>query len=175
MVANGDGGPAAPPNLADLLTIDGLSIFKPPYSRITAIDMNRGEHAWMAPLGGGPRSHPLLKDLKLPPLGDGIHRASVLVTKSLLFVSVSRLGNNGLPQRSSWSRWEDADADRKLIYVFNKRTGVLLREIALDGQSAAPPMTYMYQGRQYIVVALGGGKSSELVALSVPSSKGATK
>ena len=73
--------------LADLMTVDGLPLFKPPYFRVTAIDMNKGERLWMAPLGNGPRNHPLLKDLNLSPLGGDYHRASVLVTKTLLFVT----------------------------------------------------------------------------------------
>ena len=148
--------------------IDGLSIFKPPYSRVTAIDMNKGAHAWMQPLGNGPRNHPLLRDLKLPPLGDQIYGGSVLVTKSLLFVSVTRLQFNGIPKPPPWAQWGDPDADRKIIYVFNKQTGKLLRAIEMDGLSAAAPMTYMQGGKQYVVVAAGGGPTSELVAFSIP-------
>ena len=51
------------------LSIDGLPIYKGPYGRITAYDMNQGTVAWMAPNGDGPRNHPLIKDLHLPPLG----------------------------------------------------------------------------------------------------------
>ena len=52
--------------------MDGLPIFKPPYARVTAFDMNTGEHLWTAPVGNGPRNHPALKGLDLPPLGDAI-------------------------------------------------------------------------------------------------------
>ncbi|HJS75325.1 MAG TPA: PQQ-binding-like beta-propeller repeat protein, partial [Vicinamibacteria bacterium] len=69
----------------DYPLIDGIPIVKPPYGRITAIDMNRGEHLWMAANGDGPRHHPLLKDLNLPPLGVP-GRGAPLVTKTLLFV-----------------------------------------------------------------------------------------
>ncbi len=159
---------AAPsPNLANLMSIDGLPIIRPPYARVTAIDMNTGDHLWMAPLGKGPQQHPLLKDLAVGPLGDAVHRASVLITKTLLFVNVSRLANNGLPQPPTWSKWADPKADRDLVYVFDKRSGSLLRTITLDGMSAAAPMTYLYEGRQYVVMGTGGGKTSELVALSV--------
>jgi quinoprotein glucose dehydrogenase len=47
----------------------GLPLTKPPYGRITAIDLNTGEHAWMKPVGSGPRDHPALSELALPPLG----------------------------------------------------------------------------------------------------------
>ena len=50
-----------------VVTTEGLPLFKPPYARLTAIDMNRGEHLWMSPLGNGPRNHPLLRDMDLPP------------------------------------------------------------------------------------------------------------
>ena len=72
-----------------LPSIDGLLLVKPPYARITAYDLNKGEIVWQAPLGDGPRNHPLLKDLNVGPLGsDG--KGHPLLTKSLLFVSLSR-------------------------------------------------------------------------------------
>ena len=68
----------------------GLPLFKPPYSRITAIDMNTGDHAWMVPLGDGDRyrNHPRLRELNLPPLGAGVISGPVL-TKTLLIVATS--------------------------------------------------------------------------------------
>ena len=69
-------GPAGP---------QGLPLFKPPYGRITAIDLNKGEQLWMTPNGDGPRDHPLLKPLNLPPLGNP-GRSSPLVTKTLVFL-----------------------------------------------------------------------------------------
>ena len=62
----------------------GLPLFKPPYSRMTAIDLTTGEHAWMQPMGSGDRirNHPLLRDLDLPPLGGDSSRAGPLVTKT---------------------------------------------------------------------------------------------
>lgn len=153
-------------------TIDGLPPFKPPYARVTAIDINRGEHLWMAPLGNGPRNHPLLRDLGLPALGDGVYGASVLVTKTLLFVTVTHLQWNGAPGPPPWAKWGDPDAEKKLMYVFDKQSGTLLRAIELDGASAAAPMTYLHHGRQFIVVATGGGQTSELVALSLSNAPG---
>ena len=64
----------------------GLPITKPPYGRITAIDMNTGGHVWMVPNGDGPRDHPRLQGLNLPPLGQP-SRDMPLLTKTLLFVS----------------------------------------------------------------------------------------
>ena len=174
------GGGGGQAQFRDLMRIEGLSIFKPPYARVTAIDMNEGEHAWASPLGNGPRNHPLLKGLNVPPLGGGFRPLGVLVTKTLLFVSVSRVANNGLPERGSqqlvvldrdWPQWADADEERKLIYVFDKKSGKLLHAIKIDGLSAVAPMTYLLDGEQYIVVAVGGGLTAELVALSLPDSR----
>jgi quinoprotein glucose dehydrogenase len=61
--------------------------------------------------------------------------------------------------------------DRKLLFVFDKQSGQVLREIELDGFSAAIPMTYMVGGKQYIAVATGGGEESQIVALSLPNSR----
>lgn len=164
------GGDRPSRELLSNMTLEGLPLFKPPYTRVTAIDMHRGEHLWMRPLGNGPRNHPLLRDLDLPPLGDHIDGESVLITKSLLFVSTyrrdRRTGNE--PIVPSWDPAGDPDAQRELVYVFDKQTGDLLRAIELDGASVAAPMTYMHQGKQYIVMAAGGNGAVELVALTLP-------
>jgi len=142
-----------------LLSMDGLPIFKPPYTRVTAIDMNKGEHRWVIPVGNGPRSHPLLKGLDVPPLGEPFQAGvSALVTKTLLFVS-------GAPRPTKWS---DPAAARTLMFVFEKESGALVRGIELDSFEAAAPMTYLHGGKQYIVVATGSGPTSELTALSLP-------
>jgi quinoprotein glucose dehydrogenase len=154
--------------LSSLMTLDGLPLFKPPYARVTAIDMNKGERAWMAPLGSGPRNHPLLQGLKPGPLGDGIHGGSILVTKTLLFVTVQHLQYDGAPAPPAWAQWGDPDAARKVLYVFDKSSGASLRVIEIDGMAAAAPMTYLHQGKQYIIVAAGAGPSSELIAYSLP-------
>jgi quinoprotein glucose dehydrogenase len=150
----------------DQARIDGLPIFKPPYSRITAIDMNTGEHKWMTPLGNGPRNHPLLKDLDLGPLGDEIEIAGILVTKALVFVSTMHLALDGSPTEPPWARWGDPDLTRKTLRVFDKASGALLRVIDIPGGGAGP-MTYMHNGKQYLVVATGGGEESALVAFTV--------
>ena len=159
-------GPAGA-NLRALMYVDDLPLFKPPYARVTAIDMNKGEHLWVTPLGNGPRHHPALQGLHLPPLGDAVLGGAPLVTKTLLVVGVTHLFVNGLPQPPPWAKYDDPDAERKLLYVFDKATGEILRVFDLDGRSASAPMTYMYEGKQYIVVAMGGGEDCELVAFSL--------
>lgn len=161
---------AAPeqPDLNRLLYVDGLPLIKPPYARVTAIDMNKGERLWMTPLGNGPRNHPLLKDLRLPPLGDAVYGAAPLLTKTLLFVGVTNLLVNSAPSTMPWQQWSDPGWERKLLYVFDKKSGAILHTIEMDGLSTAAPMTYMHDGNQYIVVAASGGPDSELVAFRLP-------
>lgn len=136
----------------------GLPLVKPPYGRITAIDMNRGEHVWMVPNGDGPRNHPLLKDLHLPPLGQP-GRVAPLLTKTLLFVGEGDMVGLSMPPFSGGN----------MFRAYDKKTGRVLWEKDLDAGTTGAPMSYMYQGKQYIVVAVGGVKHSpELVALALP-------
>ena len=151
----------------DDAVIDGLPIFKPPYSRVTALDLNTGTRRWTAPLGNGPREHPLLKPLKPGPLGDQIHGGSVLVTGTLLFVSVTHLQYNGQPNPPKWAAHGDRNMAQKAVYVFDKASGALLHTIEYP-MGAAAPMTFQHNGKQYIVFAAGGGEQCELVALAVP-------
>ena len=161
--------PAARGATRRLMRIEGLSIFKPPYSKLTAIDMNHGEILWNTPIGQGPIHHPLLKGLEASAARRSIPRLGVLATRTLIFVNAQRLDSLGRYTPPPWKEWGDPEMDRKLLYAFDKQSGALLREIQLDGLSAAIPMTYMFGGKQYIVVATGGGEESEIVALTLPS------
>jgi quinoprotein glucose dehydrogenase len=160
--------PARGPNTS-LLYIDGLSIFKPPYSRVTAIDMHEGVIRWISPLGEGPRRHPLLKDLNVPRLGDALEGQSILATKSMLFVTVwRRQRGNNLPMNPPWkAEYGDPNASRKVLFIFDKQSGELLREFEMDGHSAGAPMSYMHEGKQYIAIAVGGNQDAEIVALGL--------
>ena len=136
-------------DLDPLLGPRGLpSPFKPPYGRLTAIDLNKGEILWTSVNGDGPRDHPAIKHLNLPPMGAG-GRAAPLVTKSLLFIGEGRQGGKG-------------------FRAFDKRTGKVVWETELPALSAAAPMTYMANGKQYIVVAIGGTIRAELIAYTLP-------
>ena len=152
---------------ASLLAVEGLPLIKPPYARVTAIDLNKGEHLWMTPIGNGPRHHPLLKDLDLPPLGDAVLGGAPLVTKSLLFVGVTYTFVNGRAQPTTWEQWNDPGWNQKVLYVFDKASGAVLHVVEMEGHSVAAPMTYMHRGTQYLVVASGNGEESELVAFTV--------
>jgi quinoprotein glucose dehydrogenase len=143
---------------------EGLPLVKPPYGRMTAIDMNTGNHAWVAPLGEGPRSHPLLRDLDLPMLG-WPRRGFPLVTRTLLFV-----GQDARPaaqaRRDRQRTFEIHDAK---LRAFDKATGRLLSELDLPANASGALMTYMARGKQFLVVPVGGSNiPAELVALSLP-------
>ena len=91
----------------------------------------------------------------------------MLVTKSLVFVNAQRLESLGRHTPPPWKEWGDPNMDKKLIYAIDKQTGQVLREIELEGLSASIPSTYMINGKQYIIVATGGGEESEVVALTL--------
>ena len=136
----------------------GLPLLKPPYGRITAIDLTRGEHVWMVPNGDGPRHHPALALLKLPPLGQAVI-ASPLVTKTLLFVSEGDQVNIRTPP---------GGGGRKLR-AFDKQTGEVLWETELDAGTTGVLMTYLHRGKQYLVAAIGGATHQpEFVAFALP-------
>jgi quinoprotein glucose dehydrogenase len=130
----------------------GLPLLKPPYGRIVAIDMNTGEHLWNIPNGDTPESvkdHPALEGIEIPVTGKNAH-AGLLVTKTLLF---SGEGRGGDP----WFR------------AYDKKTGKVVAEIELPAQTNHPPMTYMHNGKQYIVMPVAApGHPAELVALALP-------
>jgi quinoprotein glucose dehydrogenase len=168
--------PAAPavseagtPISSATMFVDTLPLIKPPYARVTAINLNTGDHVWMTPIGNGPRNHPRLKDLKLTPLGDDLWGAAPLVTKTLLFVGVTYTFINGRPQPAPWQKWSDPDFERKVLYAFDKRTGAIVHVIEMDSHSVAAPMTYMSHGKQYLVVASGTAENCELVAFALPN------
>jgi quinoprotein glucose dehydrogenase len=112
----------------------------------------------MSPVGDGPRDHPLLKGLNLTPLGERLQGINVLVTKTLVFVGVIPIAT---PQPVN------AASVQKLLYVFDKDSGAPLHAVEIDAFSAAAPMTYMFRGKQYLVVATGSGPTTELIALSL--------
>ena len=137
----------------------GLPLFKPPYGSLVAIDLNRGEILWSVPNGDGPRDHPEIEHLNLTKLGQG-GRVSPLVTKSLVFLGEG--GNNGvilLPPGGGG----------KMFRAYDKTTGEVVWEEELPGGTTAAPMSYMADGKQYILLTLGfEGMPAEYVALALP-------
>lgn len=127
------------------LNIDGVPLMKPPYGRITSLDLNQGTKLWTVANGDGPRNHPRLKDLNLPPLGN-IGRPVALVTKTLLFLgdaSDALYGHAGI-------------AGPAKFRAYDKATGQLISQIDLPVGTTGGPMTYMAGGKQVIIVPVGG-------------------
>jgi len=149
----------------------GLPLLKPPYGRITAIDLNKGEQLWMVPNGEGPRNHPLLKPLNLPWLGNH-GRAAPLLTKTLLFVGegdpiMASLGSRLRPEMNP--AFVPGAGGRK-FRAYDKANGNVLWETELPAGTTGAPMTYMFEGKQYVIVAVGSNdpQSAQFVALSLP-------
>jgi len=137
----------------------GLPIVKPPYKRITAFDLNSGEQLWMTPHGDGPRNHPAIRHLNLPALGGGTGMAAggPLVTKTMLFVN-------------SGGRDVESEADvGPTLTGYDKDTGEYLGSLRLPSTPGGNPISYEHEGKQYILVAIGGRRDvPELVALALP-------
>jgi quinoprotein glucose dehydrogenase len=118
---------------------DGLSIHKPPYSRITAIDMNTGEHLWMIPTGETPEivlNHPDLQDRDIPNTGVMVPAPIVVTSTLLMYTSVS---SDGTPA----------------LFAVDKATGRQIGKVEVEGQTRYGNMTYVHQGRQYVVLQTG--------------------
>ena len=128
--------------------LDGLSIWKGPYGRITAIDLNTGEHLWMIPNGDAPTqvtNHPLLKGLKVPDPGRSGH-AALMATATLLFASGLTADN------------------QPHLFAIDKKTGRRVGKVATSLRAEYGLMTYMHAGKQYIVLPVTGG----YIALALP-------
>ena len=137
----------------------GLPFTKPPYGRVTAIDLDSGEHVWMAANGDGQRNHPALTGLDIPPLGVS-SRPTPLLTKTLLFLGE---GSDALPSIVP------TIGRGKMFRAYDKATGTVLWEIELPGGAVSGPMTYLFDGKQYIVVPVGDRQNpAEWVALGLP-------
>ena len=152
--AGAPGGQAAPP-----LRVQGLPLVKPPYGRITAIDLNKGELVWQIVHGETPdniRNHPALKGLTIPKTGRR-GRIGTLVTRSLVIA-----GEGGFFTTPSGERGA-------MLRAYDKATGQEVGSVYMPAPQTGSPMTYMLNGRQHLVVAISGGNySGELVAFTLP-------
>ena len=142
------------------LTVQGLPLVKPPWGRITAIDLDDGEIVWQIPHGATPdnvRNHPALAGLTIPRTGR-LGRIGTLVTKSLVIA-----GEGGVFTTPSGERGA-------MLRAYDKASGAEVGEVYLPAPQTGSPMTYVLDGRQYLVVAVsGGGYSGELIALRLPN------
>jgi quinoprotein glucose dehydrogenase len=144
----------------DGLTVLGLPLIKPPYGTISAINLDKGEIVWQIAHGETPdtvRNHPALKDLQIPRTGQ-ISLAATLATKTLLIS-----GDPGFSTSPSGHRGA-------MLRAYDKATGREVGAVDMPAAQSGSPITYMFNGRQYIVVAVGGGAySGEYLAFRLPS------
>ena len=132
----------------------GLPLYKPPFSKITAIDMNTGEHVFAIPVGEPSdrmKSHPALQGVDLSGVGNERARAILMTTGTLLLATE---GANGPP----------------VLNAHDKRTGEKLGAVELPAPGQYGMMTYLHEGQQYIVVQIGRGGTfpGSLAALRLP-------
>jgi quinoprotein glucose dehydrogenase len=142
------------------LLVQGLPIVKPPYGSISAISLDKGEILWRIAHGDTPdnvRNHPALKGLDIPRTGQaGI--VGTLVTKTLLIAGEPQLTSSAGHPRGA------------LLRAYDKATGKDVGGVFMPAQQTGSPMTYMHEGKQYIVVAIGGGNyAGELLAFRLPN------
>jgi len=137
----------------------GLPLLKPPYGRLTAIDLDRGELVWQVPHGETPdsvRNHPALRGLNIPRTGQS-GAVGALVTKTLVIIGDPLATTvSGRPRGA-------------MLRAYDKATGKEVGTVYLPAQQSGTPMTYLINGRQFIVVAVSGGTySGEYIAFALP-------
>ena len=156
--------PAAPPGAQPARAsnaVEGLSMVKPPYGVMSAIDLRKGELKWQVPHGDTPdnvRNHPKLKGLNIPKTGQG-GSVGVLVTKTLVIAGDPLVTTTPNHPRGAMMR------------AYNKETGQEVGAVWMPAQVSGSPMTYRIGGRQFIVIAVSGGNySGEYIAFALPGS-----
>ena len=132
---------------------------KPPYGRITAIDLNKGDLVWQIAHGETPdniRNHPALKGLTIPRTGRQ-GRIGVLTTKTLVIAGEGGFFTNDKGERGA------------MLRAYDKATGNEVGAVFMPAGQTGSPMTYAVNGKQYLTLAIGGpGYSAELVTFKLP-------
>ena len=141
-------------------TVQGLPLIKPPYDRITAYDMNTGDLIWQKTHSSTPdeiTKHPALKGLNLTRLGQpGRTFIGVLATRTLLIAGEGGVHTNEAGERVA------------LLRAYDKSTGADAGAVNMPAKQTGSPMSYMVNGRQYIVIATSGLNGAELIAYALP-------
>lgn len=142
------------------INVQGLPLLKPPYGTIAAIDLTKGEVLWEIPNGETPedvRNHPALRGIELGRTGRAGQPPGALATKTLLIAAEPGYGPTPDGRRGS------------MLRAYDKRTGRELAALQLPAPQSGSPMTYMLDGRQYLVIAVSGPDyPGELLAFRVP-------
>jgi len=144
------------------LAIDGISILKPPYGLISAINLDRGEIVWQAVHGDTPdniRNHPALRGMNIPKTGQaGTSGIGLLVTKTLVIMGDPALTTTPEHPRGAMFR------------AYDKSNGKEVGAVFMTAPQSGSPMTYVADGKQYIVNAISGGSySGEYIAFTLPA------
>jgi quinoprotein glucose dehydrogenase len=141
-------------------TVQGLPLVKPPYDRITAYNMNTGDMVWQKTHSSTPddiKNNPALRGLNLPRLGQpGRTFIGTLTTKSLLIAGEGGVHTNEAGKRVA------------LLRAYDKLTGEDVGAVDMPAKQTGSPMTYMINGKQYIVLAVSGSDGAELLAYALP-------
>jgi quinoprotein glucose dehydrogenase len=158
---NPGSGPAPAAFPGGLPLVDGLPIQKPPYGLLAAIDLNKGEVKWQTPHGDTPdvvRNSEALKGLNIPKTGQAqTSGVGPMVTKTLVIM--------GDPISTS----APGRARGAMLRAYDKANGQQVGAVLMPAQQSGNPMTYMVDGKQYIVVAVSGGSySGEYLAFRLP-------
>lgn len=143
------------------LNVDGLPLVKPPYGTITAINLDKGEIVWQIAHGETPdlvRKHPALHGLNIPRTGQESYGVGTLVTKTLVIAGESQVTTTADHPRGA------------MLRAYDKATGKEVGAVYMPGPESGSPMTYIVNGKQYIVIAISGGAySGEYIAYALPS------
>jgi quinoprotein glucose dehydrogenase len=154
--------PAAPAAAAAYtpLTVQGLPLIKPPYSTISAVNLDSGDIVWQVPHGDTPdaiRNNPALKGLNIPRTGQSGYNIGTLVTKSLVIAGDGQITTTDTHPRGA------------MLRAYDKTTGKEVGAVLMPAPQSGSPMTYMLNGKQYIIVAVSGGAySGEYLAFTLP-------
>ncbi|MES2294148.1 MAG: PQQ-binding-like beta-propeller repeat protein [Pseudomonadota bacterium] len=154
--------PAAPATDSDDfgLTVSGLPLIKPPYATISAINLDRGEIVWQVPAGDSPnfiRTNPALKGLNIPRTGQTTYNIGTLVTKNLVIAGDGQVTTTPDHPRGAPLR------------AYDQATGKEVGNVLMPAGQSGSPMTYMVNGKQYIIVAVSGGNySGEYICYTLP-------
>lgn len=144
------------------LSVEGLPLIKPPYSTISAINVDRGVIEWQVPHGDTP-DNVRAKFPNIPRTGQANYNIGTLVTKSLVIAGDGQVTTTPEHPRGAMFR------------AYDKATGKEVGGVFIPAPQSGSPMTYMWKGKQYIVVAISGGVySGEYVAFTLPDEEGAT-
>jgi quinoprotein glucose dehydrogenase len=158
--AGGRGGRAGGGGGGGGTTVQGLPLIKPPYATISAINLDRGEIVWQIAHGETPdaiRNHAALKGLQIPRTGQSGYNIGTLVTKTLVIAGDSLVTTSSSGVRGA------------MLRAYDKTSGKEVGAVLMPAQESGSPMTYMVNGKQYIVIAISGGAySGEYRAYRLP-------